>query len=196
MGSPPDRLRFKRKTCRRENDPGNAHSLTFSCFKGRSFLSRDRTRQWFVEALSTARVGHHFDLWAYVLMPEHVHLLIFPRDDSYSISDILRDLKQPVTCKAVAYIRTHAPSFLPMMRDQQPSGRTTYRFWQRGGGYDRNLIEPRTIHSTIAYIHANPVRRGLVLSPDDWAWSSAQYFASQGDVPLVPDVGSIPPIDK
>ena len=52
---------------------------------------------------------HDFDLWAYVLMPEHVHLLIYPKADDYSISAILTDIKQPVTRKALKYIRTHSP---------------------------------------------------------------------------------------
>ncbi len=78
------------------------------------------------------------------------------------------------------------------MRDEQPSGKVAHRFRQRGGGYDRNLTRPKTVHATIDYIHANPVRRELVPTPDDWHSSSAGYFAGRMDVPLVPDVDSIP----
>jgi hypothetical protein len=42
------------------------------------------------------------------------------------------------------------------MEDRQPGGLVHHRFWQRGGGYDRNLTEPRTIWAEIANIHANP----------------------------------------
>ncbi len=53
-------------------------------------------------------------------------------------------------------------------------GRVTYRFWQRGGGYDRTLTNAATIANAIDYIHLNPVRDGLCQRPEDWVWSSAQ----------------------
>ncbi len=145
-----------------------------------------------MESLDAARKKHEFDVWAYVLMPEHVHLLVYPRADDYSISAILTDIKQPVTRLALRYIRAHAPGALDLMRDEQPNGKVSHRFWQRGGGYDRNLIHPKTVHATMNYIHANPVRRELVAAPEDWHWSSAGYFVGRADVPLVPDVDSIP----
>ena len=182
----------KRKTCRRYNDPGDAHSLTFSCFQRRPFLSKDRTCLWLIESLDSARRRHRFDLWAYVLMPEHVHLLIFPRTDDYSISKILSAIKLPVTRRASAYMRRHQPQALGMMRDAQPNGRAAYRFWQRGGGYDRNLVKPKLVHATMEYIHANPVRRKLVASPEDWLWSSAGYYAGTSEAPLALDAESIP----
>ncbi len=78
-----------RKTCKRYNLPGHAHFLTFSCFGRRPFLSRDRSRGWMIDAIALARERHGFDLWAWVIMPEHVHLLIFPRRETYEISAIL-----------------------------------------------------------------------------------------------------------
>jgi putative transposase len=147
---------------------------------------------WLIESLATARIKRNFAVWAYVLMPEHVHLVIYPREDQYSISDILTDIKQPVTRAAVKYVLRSAPSFLANMRDGRPNGKIVNRFWQRGGGYDRNLVRPETVHQVIDYIHANPVRRGLVGSPEDWAWSSARYYAGRSDVPLIPDDDELP----
>jgi putative transposase len=181
-----------RKKCRRFNEPGHAHSLTFCCFGRRPFLSKDRSRLWFVEALDRARQKHAFDLWAYVIMPEHVHLLIWPREPLYSVSRILTSIKLPVSIKAVSYVRTSAPTFLSRMRDRQPNGVVHYRFWQRGGGYDRNLFEPKTIWAEIDYIHANPVRRGLCESPSDWVWSSAREQESPGTGLLRLDLTSFP----
>jgi putative transposase len=59
------------------------------------------------------------------------------------------------------------------MSDVQPNGKTFFRFWQRGGGYDKNVDYPRDIWDLIDYIHNNPVRRGLVTRAEDWLWSSA-----------------------
>ncbi len=169
----------KRKTCRRYDDVGHAHSLTFTCFGGQPFLSRDRTRRWMIEAIELARTKHGFDVWAYVLMPEHVHLLIYPPDTSYSISKILTTLKQPVSKRARLFVKEQAPSFLERMTDVQPNGKHAVRFWQRGGGYDRNLWSRKHIWETIDYIHANPVRRELCAHPADWRWSSARSYENR-----------------
>jgi putative transposase len=182
----------KFKTRHRYNAPGDAHSLTFTCFHRHVFLSRDRSCQWLVDAIVKARTSLEFDLWAYVIMPEHCHILLFPRREVYSISRIVEAMKLPVTRRAKAYLQRHAPQSLAMMRDEQPNGSVAYRFWQRGGGYDRNMTEPKTIHAEIEYIHANPVRRGLVAKAEQWRWSSAAWYAGCRDVPLVPDIGSIP----
>jgi putative transposase len=67
----------------RYNEPGQPRELTFSCYRHYAFLKRDRTRDWFCEALAEARTEFGFQLWAYVLMPEHVHLSIpgMPRSE-------------------------------------------------------------------------------------------------------------------
>ena len=49
-------------------------------------------------------------------------------------------------------------------------------FWQPGGGYDRNITSTEALRAMIDYIHANPVRRGLVARVEDWEWSSARWY--------------------
>src|SRR5262245_51512984 len=93
-----------RKRCRRYNEPGNAHFLTFSCYLRQPFLSRDRSCKWFAEAVRRALIKHHYHLWAYVFMPEHVHLLVWPTQMKYDISLFLSAIKQPVTVRAVAFV--------------------------------------------------------------------------------------------
>ena len=62
---------------------------------------------------------------------------------------------------------------------------TVDHFWQRGGGYDRNVTEPSTLEKMMEYIHLNPVRRGLVEQATDWKWSSANWYVSgKGPLPL------------
>ncbi len=181
-----------RKQCRRYNDPGHAHALTFSCFHRQPFLARDRTCQWFIEAIQQAREKHVFDFWAYVIMPEHVHLVILPLEDNYSISSILASIKRSVSARAIAYVRNNTPAFLSRMRDEQADGKCTYRFWQRGGGYDRNLWTPRYAWQTIDYVHKNPVRRGLCAAPRDWKWSSAATYKDETEGLVKIDFESLP----
>ena len=181
-----------RKTCKRYNDPGHAHALTFSCFKRQAFLSKDRSRAWLIEAIDRARTKLRFHVWAYVIMPEHAHLLIWPTEAIYDVSDILNSIKQSVAKRALLYVRRVAPAFLTRMEDHQPNGATHYRFWQRGGGYDRNVVEPRTAHQQIEYFHYNPVRRRLCAKPEEWHWSSAADYAGVRFGPLRIDRESLP----
>jgi len=181
-----------RKTCRRWNEAGHAHALTFSCFHRQPFLARERACHWLVAALRGAVVAHQFDLWAYVFMPEHVHLVIWPRRPNYDISRILPAVKLPVTRAALSYLRRHAPQYLARLQDRQPGGKLAHRFWQRGGGYDRNLFTDEEVWEKINYVHENPVRRGLVQRPEDWLWSSARYYEGNADGVLTPDFDSLP----
>ena len=149
-----------------------------------------------VDALDRSRSKHNFHLWAYVIMPEHVHLLIWPTGQEYDISDILSSIKQSVAKRAVPFVRSSGAVFLRRMEDRQPSGEVHYRFWQPGGGYDRNLTEPETVEHEMNYIHNNPVSRGLCSRPEDWHWSSAADYAGVRLGPLRIDRESLPRLSE
>ena len=167
--------------------PGHAHELTFSNFHGYKLLSKDRTRRWLVDALERARRIHEFEILAYVVMPEHAHVLLKPIHDDYKMSAIKKSIKQPVGTRAVKFLVKEKSPWLKRLTMERPGGRIERHFWQIGGGYDRNMISPQVLRSAIDYIHANPVRRGLVQQPCDWTWSSAQWWEGSDDVPLVMD---------
>jgi putative transposase len=76
--------KFAKKSRRRFDGENTPHELTFSCYRGYKFLARDRVRRWFVESLDEARKKWPVDLWAWVIMPEHVHLIVTPRDSTTS----------------------------------------------------------------------------------------------------------------
>jgi putative transposase len=114
-----------------------------------ALLSRDRTRKWFLEGLDSARRRLNLSLWAYVIMPEHVHVVVWPREPVYEIRLIRTALKVPVQRKALAFIRREAPAFLERLRDEQPNGDAHYRFWLRGGGYDRNITDAMTLRTML-----------------------------------------------
>jgi putative transposase len=138
------------------------------------------------DAIEQSRKELEYFLWAYVFMPEHVHLVICPRKPQYSVSDILRCIKQPVIRKAVSFLRQNRPEWLEHISKPRRR-RTEYHFWLSGGGYDRNIVEPGTLMTMIEYIHLNPVRRGLVERAVDWKWSSAGWFAELQPNRLQPD---------
>jgi putative transposase len=170
------------KRCERWNATGHAHELTFSCYMSRPFLARERTCQYLVDAVNAATEKHEFDLWAYVFMADHVHLVVCPRQEVYSISTILLAIKQPVSQRAIRYLREHNPAGLRVLATGQQA--RPYRFWQKGGGYDRNITKVKTLIETVRYIHNNPVRKGLVETPEQWHYSSAAEWEGVGPGPL------------
>src|SRR5262249_33847559 len=138
--------------------------------------TRERTRNWLREALANALSESGFQLWAYVIMPEHVHVLVHPGKAPDRMPDFLQILKESVARKAIYYLRANSPDWLQRIRvhEGQPF---RYRFWQPGGGHDRNVTNSTTLRYMIEYLHNNPVRRGLVARAEDWEWSSARWFA-------------------
>ena len=179
-----------RKLCRRYDIVGDPHMLTFSCFKRLPLLSKDRSRKWMLDAIQLGRERELYDLWAYVIMPEHVHMVVLPREN-VQISQILALVKQSMAKRAMPWIRENAPGFLTKL-ESRSKGKSTHQFWQRGGGYDRNLRSVSDIHEKIDYIHANPVRRKLVDTPGQWPWSSYHTWETGKDAPIPVDRDSVP----
>jgi putative transposase len=155
------------KTRRAWDEPGHAHFLTYSCYRRLPLLSRDRTRRWVVAALGATRAVLHVELWAYVIMPEHVHVLLYPQTAVYEMRRILARLKRPVSDAARDFLEETAnDAWLARLTVNYPT-RRVFRFWQPGGGFDRNIFREKTVPAIIEYIHQNPVRRGLVREATD-----------------------------
>ena len=109
------------------------------------------------------RERHNFLLVGYVIMPEHVHLLI-SESAATSPSVVLKALKQCVSCEL------------------NSSGQLPH-FWQPRF-YDFNVWSSKKVKEKLDYMHNNPVKRGLVNSPGDWVWSSF-WFYEKGQPGLV-----------
>jgi putative transposase len=162
---------LKYKTCKRHNEPGHAHALTFSCYHSQPLLEDDRIKEFFVQAIAAARTRHDFALLAYVVMPTHAHLLVQPRRGDYSISTILAAIKRPTAYHARLLILSELPSF-----------------WQAGGGFDRNIITPEAMINEADYLHNNPVRARLCSVPSEWRYSSAAWYEGRREgVPISVD---------
>ncbi|HCS51426.1 MAG TPA: hypothetical protein DIW81_07505, partial [Planctomycetaceae bacterium] len=63
------------------HEPGHAHELTFSCYHRYPFLKAERCCQWLADSIANARQKYKFQLWAYVFMPDHVHMIISPNKE-------------------------------------------------------------------------------------------------------------------
>jgi len=151
------------------NVAGHVHELTFSCYKQRSYLSDQTACELFLSELQKAGDEHLFSLWAYVLMPNHAHLLIWPQKTSYDISRIQNDIKGKMAKRYRDHIlfneKDRFKSFILLERNRE-----VFRFWQHGGGFDRNLWNAKAICDSIGYIEANPVRKKLASTPEEYRW--------------------------
>ena len=183
-------MREQGRVHRRSYDiPGHAHELTFSCYHKYPFLKSERCCQWLAESIQVACQNQSFLLWAFVFMPDHAHLIVYPTLEKYKVSRILEAIKQPVGAKAIGFLRENDSTWLERLTRQRGQREETL-FWQSGGGYDRNITAPKTLLRMIDYLHENPLRKRLVADPKDWHWSSARHFAG-GDSPI--PIDPIPP---
>ncbi|MGP1273576.1 MAG: REP-associated tyrosine transposase [Phycisphaerales bacterium] len=152
-----------RKRLVRRELANQARYLTFSCLDRALYLSDPAHRDMLADQLFTSRGHLGFRLHAWVIMPEHVHLLLTPPLPDVDVPRILSAIKRRSATRILAVMRQHG--------DAPP------RLWQPGGGYDRNILGGSEFNEKIRYIHENPVRRGLVSRPEDWVWSSARAWS-------------------
>jgi len=167
------------------------HALTFSCFKRKPLLTNDPWRILLAESISRATAGHQYDLTAFVFMPEHVHLLVLPHSVDCRISKLLSAVKRPFSFRIKKLLQECDSGLLGHLTVQQRPGIRSFRFWQEGPGYDRNIESDKAIAAAIDYIHMNPVRRGLCEKTTGWKWSSARHYAEND----YPNDGNLPRID-
>ena len=177
---------IRRKTIRHYNIIGHAHFLTFSCYQRLPFLGKERARRWLIDAVLRAREKHRYALLAYVIMPEHVHLLVYPLDYEYNISLFLKSVKQSVARRARSYLEENDRNWLERLIVKR-GNKHVFRFWQAGPGYDRNIVNKEELFEKIKYIHNNPVRSELVSNPEEWKWSSAGWYNGEKDVVMTLD---------
>ena len=181
-----------RKTIQHFHEPGHLHELTFSCYQRMPLLARSAQCTHLATCLTNACRERQIDLVAFVFMPEHVHLLVYPRSVNPNISLFLARIKQPFSKRFKEHLQQRDSKLLEELTVQERPGKTCFRAWQEGPGFDRNVFSKKVIAASIDYIHTNPVRRGICLRAADWKWSSARYYLS--DKPSRPIDEGLPEI--
>ena len=184
-----------RKLIRHYHHPGDCHELTFSCYNRKALLNNDERRRLLSEYIDRAIVRHQFRVVAFVFMPEHVHLIVYPeKPHAADISGLLKGIKQPYSRHIKNLLLTRDSRLADELLVRERPGKTAFRFWQEGSGFDRNLPSSRATLRAIDYIHMNPVKRGLCRKPSDWKWSSYCRFERphEGVDPDLPLVHGLP----
>jgi putative transposase len=158
---------------RRHYGRGDLHFVTFSCYRRRAFLGTRRARDRFVRILNEVRLRYGFRLIGYVVMPEHVHLLL-SEPKKGTPSKALQVLKQKVSRSLRGKEKKSIPGQLSLPFSRMATeGRA---FWQRRF-YDFNVWSEKKLREKLEYMHANPVNRKLVMHPKEWPWSSWSHYA-------------------
>jgi putative transposase len=132
----------------------------------------------FEQALEQARLKYNFYVLAYVVMPEHVHLLV-TEPEHETLATAIKAMKQSVA-RRVLNLGSGSRSSQqkdPLNQSQVEWGTRTQHFWQ-ARYYDFNVTTTEKRIEKLRYIHHNPVRRGLVELPEQWTWSSYRHYAT------------------
>jgi putative transposase len=135
----------------RYHQTGEFHFLTFSCYRRRPYLSTVAAMELFENALERVRLRYLFVVSGYVVMPEHLHLLV-------------NEPQRALLSKAVQALKLS----VSMRGRERP-------FWQ-AHYYDFNVSTHEKFVEKLRYMHRNPVKRGLVAKPEDWKWSSYCHY--------------------
>jgi putative transposase len=150
---------------------GYLHFITTSCYQRLPVLGAAASRDLFLQVLELVRRRYRFVVVGYVVMPEHVHLLLSEpeRDD---LSMVMQVLKQGFARRLLCQVR----------RSRRPQGSELSEFilneqhvWQRRF-YDFAVWSTEKRWEKLHYMHQNPVRRRLVREPEQWLWSSARDY--------------------
>src|SRR5882672_11526987 len=149
------------------------HFVTFACYHRHPSFTTDAAKQIFGNALERVRCRFGLYVYGYVVMPEHVHLLLsepggpfnaeggplkpsFGLSGALTLADAVKSLKQGVSRRLI--------------------GEATH-FWQKRY-YDFNIRNHSQFVEKLRYIHRNPVKGGLCERPEDWEWSSFRHYAT------------------
>jgi putative transposase len=145
---------------RRLHHSEQAHFLTFSCYHRFPLFAQMHMEDVFLLALEQTRKRFAMCVYGYVVMPEHVHLLV-----SEPVGEALAKFMQILKTKAALRARKLG---------QRTAGELP--FWQ-ARYFDHNVRNHEGFVTQLRYIHRNPVKRGLCLQPEDWTWSSFRAWA-------------------
>lgn len=149
----------------RYHHEGHFHFITCSCFRHKPLLATPHLRDLFQQILFQTAARYRFQLQAWVIMPNHIHLIL-TEPKVKSVATIMQVLKQ-----RYAVAMKKADPALYRQIEQETAHPPPMPIWETRY-YDFNLTDPETYDEKVHYIHQNPVRAGLSKSAADYKWSS------------------------
>lgn len=144
------------------------HFLTCSCYHRQPWLASPRRRDLFLRVFEEVRQSYQFVVVGYVVMPDHIHLLMSEPDHG-TPSTVMQVVKQRFA-RRVLNRKRHNP-LQAALWPEPPQ-----HVWQKRF-YDFHVWSERKRVEKLRYMHRNPVKAGLVEEPEQWLWSSYRSYA-------------------
>jgi len=141
-------------------------------------------------AFDEARKSGGFALFAYVIMPDHIHVIT---DGARQPSDLLRFLKGIASRRIIDHLKERGfDRSLEKLRQERKSRQYQYSLWQHHSNV-LLLTSEKTFMQRVHYLHQNPVRAGLVERAEQYRWSSVRCWnrSTAEDEPLLVDLEKI-----
>jgi len=148
----------------------DSHYITCSCYRRQPWLASPQRRDLFLKVVETVRQRYDFVVIGYVVMPDHIHLLI-SEPERGDPSKVMQAIKQGFARRVLKAIRKRR---VGGQRDLFAVG--AVHVWQ-ARFYDFNVHTARKRMEKLRYMHQNPVKCGLVQEPGQWPWSSYRSYA-------------------
>jgi REP element-mobilizing transposase RayT len=141
-------------------------------------------------ALDEARQSGGFAILAYVIMPDHLHIMT---DGARKASDTLRFINGITSHRVIGYLKEKGHKIsLAKLKDTKKARGHEYSLWD---GHSNVLLvtSENVFMQRVNYIHQNPVRARLVACAEDYRWSSARFWSHRAleDEPLFMDLDKI-----
>src|SRR5579864_1670957 len=164
---------------RRFHQSAQSHFVTMSCYHRQPRFNTPGTCDSFLHCLEEMRCRFSMRIYGYVVMPEHVHLLVSepgPTVPQVRVRSVDANLGPDINPSGATL--AEALHFLKLSFTKRLPGLTgeTGSFWQKRY-YDRNVRDEDEFKVKLRYLHRNPFKRGLVTNPEDWKWSSFRHYA-------------------
>ena len=129
-----------------------------------------------LDSMNYYRHKLHFLLMGYVIMPDHLHFLVWPQGTS-DLSGIMRDYKKFTATRVIRQVEVEQRTdWMAAIKEAgETTGRSEHKLWQ-DDYFDTLVFSPRVLREKLNYIHRNPVRAGLVESPEQYPYSSYRNY--------------------
>ncbi|MCH7721580.1 MAG: transposase [Planctomycetes bacterium] len=167
----------------RHDEAGHTHFWTISCYRRLGFFFDDGVKQVVVDGLRRLQSEFEICLIGYVVMPDHVHVLLYPHpracEQPVPVSQLLNGFKQYVGYHGKQrlrdYWREHHRLWSRPLTDWAHGGFKRQSLWTTRA-YDFNVDREAKLREKLDYCHKNPLTQGLVERPEEWRWSSYRYY--------------------
>jgi REP element-mobilizing transposase RayT len=184
-GKPDSKPVIEKMKLFKSKEPNTFHYITAVTFNRVPVFARSKPCEIFVENLRELRTKHPFKLVGYVIMPDHVHMILNPLECDISV--ILRKLKGKSAKQILDWLKENDYQSSLKKLELNVKDRE-YAVWQRDSSAI-DLFSDKFLRQKLDYIHLNPVRAELCDHPAKWKWSSFQAYLPHKDreVPIEMD---------